>query len=348
MPVSTNRKRRGLAVLARAGMVILLFLGPWAGSHDADDRDPFPPNPTSAAMTNSDDLDDLAARLQRHVVDFATDSGRSWRQPERLDVVAGTIESFWLRLGYRVERQRIPDMGPSYVNLMAHNGEPSWEGTPLLLGAHYDAVDGTPGADDNASGVAVMLEVSRLLANTGSLPSRIVFAAFTLEEPPFFQTGRQGSWVLASHLRKENVRLAGALILEMVGYYRPEPGTQGYPFPVGLLNYPKTGNFCGLVANRSSRGLLPPLKRAIQRAGLPVETLTVPGKGRLIEPVRFSDHASFWDLSYRALMITDTSFYRNPHYHGPYDTPDTLDYGSMARLTLGLAEYLDAAGGGEW
>lgn len=303
---------------------------------------PPAPNQDAAHLEREGaELDDLERRLRKHVEALAVPGGRSWRQPAVLAAAASRIEAFWKAQGYRVDRQPISGFGPEYANLLAFGGEGSWQGSPLLLAAHYDAVEGTPGADDNASGVAVLLEVSRLLTAPRAAAGPVVFAALTLEEPPFFGTERQGAWVLAQSLRRSRVALEGALVLEMVGYYRQEPGTQEYPFPLGLLGYPSPANFVGLVANRRSRHLLGPLAAGIEGAGLPVETLTVPGKGRLVPAIRLSDHAAFWDLGYPALMITDTSFYRNLHYHGPGDVPGTLDYGSMARLTLGLARSLD-------
>ena len=283
---------------------------------------------------------DLAERLRGHVNALATPAGRPWTKPKILGAVADSVERFWTELGYRVECQQIPDLAENYVNLIAFPDRRGWEGQPLILAAHYDAVEGTPGADDNASGVAVLLEVSRLFARAIPSNRSVVFVAFTLEEPPNFETPRQGSRVLARQLRRQGIRLKGAIVLEMVGYYRNETGSQSYPFPLGFFRYPDRGDYCGLVANWRSRGLLPDLARSILGAGLPVQRLVIPGKGRLIPPVRFSDHAAFWDLGYRAAMVTDTSFYRNPHYHRPSDTPETLDYDSMARLTLGLVDYL--------
>ncbi len=285
------------------------------------------------------ELQALAARLQEHTRWLCGFPDRSWRRPEVLRAVARYVEAFWQGLGLRVVRQAVPDLGPDYVNLLAlPPGRPEG-GIRTLLLAHYDTVEGTPGADDNASAVAVLLETARL-ADRG-LPDA-AFAAVTLEEPPFFDTPRQGSWLLAKRLQALGSPLQRVYVLEMVGCYDTRPGSQEYPFPVNLLGYPDRGDFIGLIANRKSRHLLEPLADSIRATGLSVHTLWVPGKGRLIPPVRFSDHAVFWDLGYPALMITDTAFYRNPRYHGPDDTPDTLDYRSMARLTLGLARCVSA------
>ena len=291
------------------------------------------------------ELQELAGRLQSHTRWLCRFPDRSWRRPEVLRAVADYIETFWRGVGLRVVRQEVPDLGADYVNLIGLPPGLSEGGIRTLVLAHYDTVEGTPGADDNASAVAVLLEAARLAAPQGL--KTVAFAAVTLEEPPFFDTPRQGSWLLAKRLQAGAAPLERVLVLEMVGCYHAEPGTQEYPFPVNLLGYPNRGDFVGLIANRSSRELLEPLAAAVRATGLPVQTLWVPGKGRLIPPVRFSDHAVFWDLGYPALMITDTAFYRNPRYHGPDDTPDTLDYPSMARLALGIGRFLAEGGMGE-
>ena len=319
-------------VLCRVLLVGGLSLGLWAVM--PEDREPVTTQEASPEAVREG-----ARRLRRDVERLCSPPDRSWRRPEVLGEVARWIRSLWEAQGYRVEAQPIPDMGPDYVNIVARPPGPGPEGRPVTwIVAHYDTVEGTPGADDNASGVAVLLETARLVAGDAGLP--VGFAAVTLEEPPFFETPQQGGWVLARSLYRAGSPVAAALVLEMVGCYESAPGTQRYPFPVGLLGFPSRGDFVGLVANRASRGILGPLGRAIASAGLPVQTLAVPGKGKLIAPVRFSDHAAFWDLGYRALMVTDTAFYRNPRYHGPDDTPDTLDYVSMARLAQGLARYI--------
>ncbi len=320
------------AVLCRVLLVGGLSLGLWAVM--PEDREPV----TTQAVSQ-ETVQEGARRLRRHVERLCSPPDRSWRRPEVLGEVARWIRRLWEGQGYRVAVQAIPDMGPDYVNIVARPAGSGSEGRPVTwIVAHYDTVEGTPGADDNASGVAVLLETARLVAGEAGLP--VGFAAVTLEEPPFFETPQQGGWVLARSLYRERSPVAAALVLEMVGCYESAPGTQKYPFPVGLLGFPSRGDFVGLVANRASRRILGPLGRAIASTGLPVQTLAVPGKGKLLAPVRFSDHAAFWDLGYRALMVTDTAFYRNPRYHGPDDTPDTLDYVSMARLARGLARYL--------
>jgi len=213
-----------------------------------------------------------------------------------------------------------------------------------LLSAHYDTVLGTPGADDNASGVAALLEVARL-----ALERDIVcgasgmwrFAAFTTEEPPAFQTRHQGSRVFVREARRRRTRIDGVVNLEMVGYFVDAPQSQGVPFPLNLLGYPRTGDFIGVVADWHSKSLACRLVRAMgNNPSLPVEKLVVPGRGLLFSPARLSDHSSFWDHGYRAVMVTDTAFLRNPHYHARSDTIETLNFPAMAEVVCGLLGFL--------
>ena len=283
---------------------------------------------------------DLVGRLREHVALLTSDPrGRTLAQPEALSGHIQRLADHFTASGLQVVRQPIPGLAPA-ANLIAFPDGEGWRRPRLLLGAHYDTVPGTPGADDNASGVAVMLEAARLAAQSGA--GSWASVAFALEEPPHFETPQQGSRVLAQALRAQGVELLGAIVLEMVGVYSDEPGSQRFPFPLGWMGYPTRGGFCALVANWSSRPLLRLLRPFVEAAGLPTETLAVPGRGRLVGAMRLSDHAAFWDAGYRALMVTDTAFYRNPRYHQPNDTADTLDYVAMARLAQGLAATLQA------
>jgi Zn-dependent M28 family amino/carboxypeptidase len=214
----------------------------------------------------------------------------------------------------------------------------------ILIGAHYDSVAGTVGADDNASAVAVQLETARqVMALKGSqnLDLAVVFVSFALEEPPVYGTRHMGSRVYAEQARRRNDRIDAMLCLEMVGYTCREPGCQSYPFPVMFFGYPKEGNFIGIVGNFDSRGLTRSIFDSFQKnSGLPEIKLTVPFNGWIMPAVRLSDHASFWDEGFKAVMITDSAFYRNHHYHLPSDTMDTLDYRFMAELVESLVTFL--------
>ncbi len=218
----------------------------------------------------------------------------------------------------------------------------------LIVGAHYDTVEGTPGADDNASGVAVLLELARLHAET-RFRKTVRFVAFTLEEPPFFRSRQMGSRVYVRGLKERGEQIEGMLCLEMVGCYSQAKGSQSFPFFWLRWRYSTTGNFITVFSNSASEPLQTRVRDALKAHGtLPVETFT----GRWWIPgVDFSDHSSFWKQGYPAVMLTDTAFYRNPHYHRNTDRPETLDYGSMAELTRGLFQTLvaldRASGAGE-
>jgi Zn-dependent M28 family amino/carboxypeptidase len=209
-----------------------------------------------------------------------------------------------------------------------------------VLGAHYDSVAGTVGADDNASAVAVQLETARALAvlqGREKADIGVKFVSFTLEEPPGFNSPYRGSRVYAKKARKEIMNIIGMICLEMVGYSCHEPGCQDYPTPLKYLNYPETGEFISIVGNLGSGSLTRGLYRAFQKnPDLPVIKLTVPFNEWLMPSVRLSDHSSFWDEGFKAVMVTDSAFFRNPHYHLPSDTMEKLDYRFMAELVESL------------
>jgi len=245
------------------------------------------------------------------------------------DFVAGE----WKAQGYRVT-PHIYDLGgvPTANLEIALRGRVQPHEI-VLVGAHYDSVLGSPGADDNASGVAALLEMSRLLVDAE--PARTVrLVAFVNEEPPFFATPRMGSEVYArvARARGDDIRLM--VSLETIGYYSEAAGSQRYPPPLGLF-YPDRGNFLAMVSNLKSRRALHRMVGAFRaHSDFPVEWLTAPS---LLPGVGWSDQRSFWRRGYPALMVTDTAFYRYPHYHSPQDTAEQLDYEALARVTHGLA-----------
>ncbi len=256
----------------------------------------------------------------------------------RLSAVENYIEKEFQSYGLSVESDPFTYWGKSYRNVIAskaphHNplplGEERGEGL-IIIAAHFDSMEGTPGADDNASGVAVMLEAARLLSRS-RLRSRLLFCAFNLEEQNMI-----GSTHFAKKLKAAGANVRAMISLEMVGFTDSRPGGQKYPIGLRWF-YPDRGNFIALVGNWRSASLLRKFSRQLRQVpGLPVETLTVLGNGFLIPQVRLSDHSPFWDLGYPALMITDTAFFRNPHYHGPSDTLETLDLDFMARVCEGV------------
>jgi aminopeptidase YwaD len=236
--------------------------------------------------------------------------------------------------GLRVERQLFTWDRAEHHNVVATCDGADADRPWVVVGAHFDSTAHTPGADDNASAVAAMLEVARLLA--GWRPAATIqYVGFNLEEiqrwlPP---TYRLGSKAYAERLKADGRRLAAALVLEMVGYTGP---TQRVPRAVRLVKkIPSTGHFLAAVGDASSRHLLTVMERACEGT-IELVTLAVPLKGYVVPDTRRSDNARFWDQDYPALMITDTADLRNPHYHRSSDTPDTLDYPFMGRVVTAL------------
>jgi Zn-dependent M28 family amino/carboxypeptidase len=290
------------------------------------------------------DLQETKQRLQDHVHALTVTIGeRSVSVPQNHKKSALYITSFLRELGLAVDHQTY-----SYAQLPVDNiaVEISFDAHPkhrILIGAHYDSVSGTVGADDNASAVAVQLEVARLLAQqagTQALDLAVRFVFFALEEPPVYGTRHMGSRVYAKIARKAKEQIDGMICLEMVGYTCHEPGCQGYPFPLMFMDYPKKGNFIGVVNNFKSRDFAGRLVEQFQKNNqLPVIKLTVPFNGWVMPAVRLSDHASFWDQGFKAVMVTDSAFYRNPYYHTPADTMDKLDFEYMAELVESLVIF---------
>ncbi|MCJ7830068.1 MAG: M28 family peptidase, partial [Desulfobacterales bacterium] len=268
---------------------------------------------------------------------------RSIFRPESLARTADYIESCYRRHAIPVTRETYRYGDLELANVVADLSPERPPSARYLLGAHYDCLRGTVGADDNASAVAVQLETARRLKalmekERSGLAVR--FVSFALEEPPFYGTPHMGSRVYAANAKKRGERIDGMICLEMVGYTCHRPGCQRYPFPLGLMGYPPQGDFIGIVGDFSSRRFAAALRKSFSRnAGLPVIKLTVPFGGRLLPAVRLSDHASFWDAGYRAVMVTDSAFFRNPHYHRASDTPETLDYRFMAELVESLVIF---------
>ncbi len=220
-----------------------------------------------------------------------------------------------------------------------YNWQTSLTGTqpklaPILVGAHYDTVPGSPGADDNASGVAVLLAIAEILA--AKPPRRPVhFIAFDLEE-----YGLVGSTTCAQSWKAQQRPIHLMLSLEMLGYFTNKPNSQAYPISALDRLYPSTGNFIALIGNGPTILKMIGLQRHLKRAGAPCQWLPVINKGRQLSDTRRSDHAPFWDADYPAVMMTDTANLRNPHYHAASDQLETLDVDMMAKITQGLATGL--------
>jgi Zn-dependent M28 family amino/carboxypeptidase len=281
----------------------------------------------------------LEERLRRHVQALAGEIGERhvWR-PQALHAAAAYIRGQFEAAGFAVAAQAYETHGVRCENLEVAIPGSGGGGEILLAGAHYDTVPGSPGADDNASGVAGLIEIARELR--ACAPARTLkLVAFVNEEPPFFPFGRMGSklYADAARARGDDIRLM--LSFEMLGCYRDEPGSQAYP-PFLSWFYPERGNFIAFVSNLRSRRRLAEFTRAFRaHCDFPSERLAAPA---LVPGVSFSDQLSFWRAGYRAVMVTDTAFYRNPHYHCASDTPERLRYPEMARVVHGLARALAA------
>ncbi len=239
----------------------------------------------------------------------------------------GTVarHDFTLQKGGRRHQNLVLNL-PGSSSSKAHQGM-------ILIGAHYDAVPGTPGADDNASGVAVLLELACIFA---AQPTRrpIRLVAFDLEE-----YGMKGSDAYAAQVWQAHEPIRLMLSLEMLGYFCTAPNTQLYP-PGLKYFYPTTGDFIALVGNLTTLPDLWFLSRQLRKAGVPCQWLPAADNGKFVAATRFSDHSPFWDRGYRAMMVTDTAFLRNPHYHQQGDRIETLDVNKMASICEGLAAGL--------
>lgn len=299
------------------------------------------------APLDHSELSPLAARLRAHVVMLSVTIGArdayslKGRERARDYVLAQLKASGYAPKLLPYESRRmigVPD-GSRFHNVEAvlpvRSPEPrgAW-----VIGAHYDSAPGTPGADDNASGVAVLLEAARLLRERK--PGREVrVVAFGTEEPPSFGTRNMGSWRYARGLKDGGVLVHGVVVLEMLGFYNPRPGSQLYP-PFLHLFFPDHGGFVGAVSNVESRGLLSTFGAAWRKASrFPLTLSILPGP---FASLALSDQLNFWELGYPAVMISDTAFYRNANYHESTDLPDTLDYEKMAEAANAIASAVSA------
>ena len=277
----------------------------------------------------------LRDRLKQHVWALAGEIGeRNFWKPEALEASARYIEKNLRESGYDVASHSFVVQGQTVRNLEAELAGTVLSDEIVLLGAHYDSIIGSPGANDNATGTAALLEIARLLAGK-TVGRSIRFVAFVNEEPPFFQTEAMGSRVYARRARERGEKIIAMLSLETVGYYSDAKGSQAYPFPFNFSSYPSTGNFIGFVGNLSARELVRKSVRSFrQHASFPSEGVAAPG---WLVGIGWSDHWSFWKEGYPAIMVTDTALFRYNHYHKMTDTPDHIDYTRMARVAAGIA-----------
>jgi Zn-dependent M28 family amino/carboxypeptidase len=287
------------------------------------------------AMTPA--LAESAARLRADVTAIAS-GPHNVAHPEALEHAALHIEGRLLALGYRVERQFFQAGGRQVRNIEAVIAPAAANAETLVVGAHYDSYGTAPGANDNGSGTAAVLELARRLADLrGRSALRIRLVLFVNEETPYFQTEQMGSLVYARRLAASGETVRGMLSLETMGYYSDAPGSQHYPFPLDL-RYPDTGNFIAFVGTLSARtfvrGTVGDFRAS---APFPSEGGTAPA---FVQGIDWSDHWAFGQVGIPALMITDTAPFRYPHYHAAADTPDKLDYARLARVVDGLAALI--------
>ncbi|MBY0524917.1 MAG: M28 family peptidase [Gemmataceae bacterium] len=277
----------------------------------------------------------LLERRLRHHIDVLTQSPRvpgSAAHRNAEEYIAGTLSQF----GFLVQEASTFDTGIPCTNFLTKPLPDAPDLPVLVVGAHYDTVHNSPGADDNGTAVAALLELARWInppLSGGGFTTRLQLAAYDLEE-----FGMIGSLNHSAELKRTGAAVRGMISLEMLGYTDHQPGSQQLPPQLAGL-YPDVANFIGICGNESSRDLVEIVTAAMKSVdGLPVQSIAVPGCGETLPPVRLSDHSSFWDEGFRALMITDTSFMRNPHYHKTTDTADTLDFPFLAKVTAGVCE----------
>ncbi|MCO4747047.1 MAG: M20/M25/M40 family metallo-hydrolase [Proteobacteria bacterium] len=258
--------------------------------------------------------------------------------PHALEEAEQFIAQSFGELGYEVRREPYTVEAVEVANLVA---ELPGSDEIVVIGAHYDSAPGTPGADDNATGVAAMLALATELRDAKPTAT-LRFVAFTNEEPPWFHGPEMGSRQYATAARERGDNVVAMLSLETLGYYRDEPGTQHYPSPFSLL-YPDTGNFIGFIANPKSRPLVRRCVRTFrEHVDFPSQGAALPAS---IQGIGWSDHRSFWENGYQAVMVTDTAPNRNPHYHEPTDLPVELDIQRLSRVVTGLKAVVEDLSG---
>ncbi len=317
----------GLVVVI-VGVVAALLVGGLAYLTNMPSGERHGPLPT---LTNGETV--IRDELRSHVETLASKiGGRSVNRYANLLAAADYLEKELKSAGYATARQTYDYAGHQFANLEAERKGSRRPEEIVVVGAHYDTAGGNPGANDNGSGVAAVLTIARLYKDQA--PERTVrFVLFANEEPPFFQTEGMGSLVYAKRCKERNERITAMLSLETIGYYSDDPGSQRYP--VGFHpGYPDEGNFLGFVSDIRSARLLRRVVKSFRGAtSLPSQGSAAPAG---IPGIGWSDHWSFWQFGYRAVMVTDTAPYRYPYYHTSQDTPDKLDYDRMARAVTGL------------
>lgn len=277
----------------------------------------------------------LSEKLKRHVVKLSNEIGdRSIFNYENLEKTAGYLEEEFLSYGYNIEFQKYIVSNRETRNIIAKKTGIKFPNEIILVGAHYDSCF-NPGADDNASGIAALLELARMVANE-NVDRTIEFVAFVNEEPPFFKTEEMGSRIYAKRARAENKNIKAVIAFDLIGFYSNRIFSQRYPIIAGLF-FPNKGNFIGVFGNFKSRYLVSEITRIFKNnSSFPVASIALD----FIPGIDFSDHWSFWKEGYPAVMISDTAFLRHRNYHKNTDTFEKLNYKDMACVIEGIYEVL--------
>lgn len=280
------------------------------------------------------------ARLEAHVRKLAEEfHPRGYQQPENLDRAAAYIAEQWSSFGLKPKEQTWRVEGKTYRNVVARLGPPSK--ALVVVGAHYDTAQGFPGADDNASGVAALLELARELGRTPP-PFTVELVAYSLEEPPFFRKPEMGSAHHADALAEEGVTVKGMFSLETMGYFKDTPGSQQFEPQVLEWLYSDVANYLAIIGKIDQPGFVRRVKRAVRGASeLPAYSANAP---TWLPGIDYSDHLHYWRQGWPAVMVTDTAFNRNPNYHRETDLPDTLDYRRLALAVQGVYSAVYAVG----
>jgi hypothetical protein len=262
-----------------------------------------------------------------------TDKPRNYNNQAALNASASFIFAEFKKYGYEPEEQKYMVQNTEVKNIICSYGPKDAE--RIIVGAHYDVCGEQSGADDNASGIAGLLELARILKlNKPTLAYRIDFVAYTLEEPPFFRSSLMGSAVHAKYLHDNNIKVKAMICLEMIGFFSDKPKSQEYPVKALKAMYPTTGNFIAVVGKMGDGELTRHMKKYMKEGSLiGVESINAPES---MTGIDFSDHLNYWEYNFPAIMITDTSFYRNKNYHEKTDTIDTLNFDKMEEVVKGV------------
>ena len=281
---------------------------------------------------------DVAMKLKLHVKSLCGNSGgRNYIEKESLDLAKDYIIGQFHSYKYKIIQQEYEISNETYSNIGVELSGKDKPEEIFIIGAHYDSVIRSPGANDNGSGIAALLELARVFKDK-NFSRTIRFVAFVNEEPPHYHTNNMGSFVYANECALKKEKIIGMLSLETIGYYRDEIGSQKYPFPFSLF-YPKKGNFIAFVGNISSRSFVRETIQVFrQHAVIPSEGIAAPS---FIPGISWSDQWSFWLNNYPGIMITDTAPFRYPYYHSTQDTPDKINYEKMVHVIEGLKKVLE-------